>query len=138
MVAVNVDVKVTGPFFQNAPAKAQAAIGDIMQDAVEAGEQHLDEMLRPRPAGVYLAVRGPAGSKGNYRHQVQGKVVGHLHAMITDGGCVYGPWLEGVGSRNATTRFKGYSFFRKTSQWLQKEVVNIANKALKRLVQRLS
>src|SRR3990172_8731549 len=31
------------------------------------------------------------------------------------GGPVYGPWLEGVGSRNNTTRFRGYHAFRKAA-----------------------
>lgn len=31
---------------------------------------------------------------------------------VTDRGIVYGPWLEGTGSRNQTTRFKGYRTFR--------------------------
>ena len=35
------------------------------------------------------------------------------HPVVQDGGLIkYGPWLEGVGSRNATTRFKGYHSFR--------------------------
>ncbi len=32
---------------------------------------------------------------------------------------IYGPWLEGVGSRNRTTRFKGYFSFRITAGRLQ-------------------
>jgi hypothetical protein len=39
--------------------------------------------------------------------------------VINDGGVVYGPWLEGTGSRNKTTRFKGYSTFRRMSYKLQ-------------------
>lgn len=39
--------------------------------------------------------------------------------VITDGGVVYGPWLEGTGSRNRTTRFKGYWAFRTTTQSLR-------------------
>lgn len=35
---------------------------------------------------------------------------------VNDGGVIYGPWLEGVGSRNRTTRFKGYATFRRTYQ----------------------
>ncbi len=31
---------------------------------------------------------------------------------VHDGKMVYGPWLEGTGSRNRTTRFKGYRTFR--------------------------
>jgi len=127
-MAVTFDVELKGPLFTNAPAKVQEEIGHGMQRAVEAGEQRLDEMLRPRPAGVYLAVQGPAGSKGNYRHNVQGKVESNLHALITDNGVCYGPWLEGVGSRNETTRFKGYNSFRRTAQWLQDRIADIAAK----------
>ena len=36
---------------------------------------------------------------------------------IWDRGVVYGPWLEGIGSRNfPATRFKGYSTYRRTFQ----------------------
>ncbi len=49
---------------------------------------------------------------------------------ITDGwpgtGVLYGPWLEGLGSRNATTRFKGYFTFRLTTQQLQNDAGGIA------------
>ena len=129
-MAVTFDVELKGPVFENASAKIQDGIGDVLQAAVEAGEQHLDETLRPRPAGVYLSAEeaGKAKSIGNYRRQVQGKVESDLHAQITDNGCIYGPWLEGIGSRNEVTRFKGYSSFRKTAQWLQERIGDIANK----------
>ena len=42
---------------------------------------------------------------------------------VWDGGMagpVYGPWLEGVGSRNNTTRFKGYHAFRNAAAELQR------------------
>jgi hypothetical protein len=42
---------------------------------------------------------------------------------LTDHGVIYGWWLEGVGSRNATTRFKGYSIFRRVAQALEPEAV---------------
>lgn len=35
---------------------------------------------------------------------------------VTDGGVIYGPWLEGTGSRNRTTRFKGYASLRRAAQ----------------------
>ncbi len=38
--------------------------------------------------------------------------------VVNDRGVIYGPWLEGVGSRNETTRFKGYSSFRRARQRL--------------------
>lgn len=40
---------------------------------------------------------------------------------VTDGGIVYGHWLEGTGSRNRTTRFKGYKAFRLVTQSLQND-----------------
>lgn len=39
--------------------------------------------------------------------------------VVHDRGIVYGPWLEGTGSRNRTTRFKGYASFRRATQQLQ-------------------
>lgn len=44
---------------------------------------------------------------------------------VTDGGWagpVYGPWLEGVGSRNLISRFKGYWAFRKAAQALERRI----------------
>lgn len=46
---------------------------------------------------------------------------------IHDQGMIYGPWLEGTGSRNATTRFKGYRTFRIITQELNAEAPEIAN-----------
>lgn len=39
--------------------------------------------------------------------------------IVNDQGIIYGPWLEGVGSRNRTTRFKGYRNWRRTKSRLQ-------------------
>lgn len=38
--------------------------------------------------------------------------------VVEDQGVVYGPWLEGVGSRNASSRFKGYRHWRRMRQQL--------------------
>lgn len=44
------------------------------------------------------------------------------------GGPVYGPWLEGVGSRNETTRFKGYHAFRKAANALDRRIEEMGNR----------
>ncbi len=44
------------------------------------------------------------------------------------GGAVYGPWLEGVGSRNETTRFKGYWAFRKATSALDHKIEEIGDR----------
>ena len=40
--------------------------------------------------------------------------------VVHDRGIIYGPWLEGVSHRNQTTRFKGYSSFRRATQEMQR------------------
>ena len=91
---------------------------DVVRELVQLGEERLAEMLKPRPAGVYLSVaealKGQA-STGNYRRNLQTRVEG-LHGRIDDGGVIYGPWLE--AGRDGT-RFRGYASFRRTGQFLE-------------------
>lgn len=50
---------------------------------------------------------------------------------VWDGGLagpVYGPWLEGVGSRNRTTRFKGYHAFRLAAQALDRRIEDMGDR----------
>lgn len=50
---------------------------------------------------------------------------------VWDGGYsgpVYGPWLEGVGSRNAIARFKGYHAFRKAAAALEVHIGQIGDR----------
>lgn len=50
--------------------------------------------------------------------------------VVSDGypgsGLLYGPWLEGIGSRNATTRFKGYFALRRAAQSVSAKASAIA------------
>lgn len=39
---------------------------------------------------------------------------------IHDNNIVYGPWLEGVGSRNSRTSFRGYRQFRDSRKQIQR------------------
>jgi hypothetical protein len=41
--------------------------------------------------------------------------------VVTDQAVVYGHWLEGTGSRNQDTRFKGYRHFRTTTQSMRNQ-----------------
>jgi len=139
MVTMRTRITKKGPLFSTGKTQVRRGVQGIVQTMVDAGEQRLDTMLRPRPGGVYLSVaeaqKGKA-STGHYRRNVHGKVT-NLHGRIDDGGVVYGPWLEGVGTRNQTTRFKGYASFRRTAQYLQKNFRRICGPAVKRLIARL-
>jgi hypothetical protein len=49
---------------------------------------------------------------------------------VTTDNATYGPWLEGTGSRNETTRFKGYHGFRQAGQELDRQAKEIADRAM--------
>lgn len=126
-----VRVEIGGPLFDGkADIRLKRHIEDAVRELTQLGESRLALTLRPRPAGVYLSVqqaqKGKA-STGNYRRNLTAVVAG-LTATITDGGVVYGPWLEGVSPRNATTRFKGYSSFRRTAQWMREQAGDVAKR----------
>jgi hypothetical protein len=58
--------------------------------------------------------------------------------VINDGGVIYGPWLEGTGSRNRTTRFKGYATFRRMTQKLNTEAGRILQPYVDQLVEKIN
>jgi hypothetical protein len=58
--------------------------------------------------------------------------------VVTTSLATYGPWLEGVGSRNLTTRFKGYHGFRKAGQELERAAQNVADAGLYPYVEQMN
>lgn len=73
---------------------------------------------------------------GFYRSQVQVERVQH-DLVVTDGGVIYGGWLEGVSEMNKATRFKGYHTFRQVTRDLKKVSGYIAEQALTRMIGQL-
>lgn len=57
---------------------------------------------------------------GFYRSQITATPRGEV-VHVTDNGVVYGPWLAGVGSRNAISVFKGYPHWQEAFQQLEAE-----------------
>jgi hypothetical protein len=74
---------------------------------------------------------------GFYRSQVQVERVRN-DLVLTDGGVIYGGWLEGVSERNKATRFKGYFTFRTVTRDLRKVAGVIAQRSLSRLIGQLN
>tara|TARA_Y100000310_G_scaffold326348_1_gene391137 strand:+ start:1845 stop:2279 length:435 start_codon:yes stop_codon:yes gene_type:complete len=139
MTVLQIKMETRGPLFKGQAGRfGKDARDAAVKDLVEMGENRLDTMLRPRPKGVYLSV-GEAGkgkaSKGHYRRNLSGVARGG-QGRISDGGVEYGPWLEGTGSRNLTTRFKGYHSFRKVGQWLDRHAKKVLDGHVKRAVRR--
>jgi len=139
-----------GPLFdKEGPTRLGRAVQGGIRELVQRGEERLAEELRPSPGGVFLSVQEAKhgtsrtggtysqASTGHYRRSIATKFK-DLSAVITDGRVVYGPWLEGVGSRNQTTRFKGYFTFRRTEQWLQTKAEPIFKAHIRRFVTRMN
>ena len=140
MVTLHIEVTATGPIFEGkAGSVISKALDGAIAELVQLGEQRLDLMLRPRPAGVYLSIteaRKGQASTGHYRRSIHA-VASHLHGLITDSGVVYGSWLEGLSSRNDVTRFKGYSSFRRVAQTLEKDTDKVLKAHVDRAVAEL-
>jgi len=96
---------VSGPFFSaSADRIMDAGVKEIERRVAAAAHWRLQLFMhgyfrRPRP---YYWTRVIDKPRADYH-------------VVTDQGVVYGAWLEGIGSRNRTTRFKGYRHFRQTT-----------------------
>lgn len=76
---------------------------------------------------------------GYYRSQIDYLInQGNGAVIVHDRGVVYGPWLEGTGSRNATTRFKGYRTFRTVFQQTEADVESLTLNEVSMTVKDLS
>ena len=51
---------------------------------------------------------------------------------------VYGAWIEGTSSRNASTRFKGHHLFRRASQEVSRNLSKIISPEERKLIARLN
>ena len=140
MTTASVRIETSGPLFSaNAPNIVRRAAQRTVAQLVEIGESKLDQMLRPRPAGVFLSVseaRTGQASKGNYRRNLH-TVVEDLRGVISNP-VIYSAWLEGVSTRNQTTRFKGYSSMRRVAQELQKQVPQVARANVEKAIRELN
>lgn len=123
-VTASYDVKVSGPLFDGSihahMRKALRSIEDEVGDmAVEVVRKNLDGSLR-NPTGYY---------RSRVRKERQSDDV-----VVTDSNVIYGPWLEGVSSRNQTTSFKGYQSFERAVAEVERRVPEVVEDALQRYV----
>lgn len=120
-----VNVSFSGPLFEGVPGQLMDEFCRELEDELGAkGEElvkgNLDERIRVN--------RHVYDSNIQVRRDPES-------VAITDGWpeteLVYGPWLEGVGSRNApVTRFEGYWSFRDAEQALQEQAMDTAESLL--------
>lgn len=102
-------VTISGPFFDE---RNDAARHQLEDDGLNRlGGQGLADWHQLLDASI----RNPTPY---YETQLATERTGDTQ-LIHDRDVIYGPWLEGVGSRNATTRFKGYHALRTAAQQLE-------------------
>lgn len=125
---IQVDVSRHGPVFDGRASAAVSAFIDdaeheIAQEGVNIVQAQLDRVLRTQTP--------------YYRTQIRTEHAGG-DWQVTDGGVVYGPWLAGVGSRNApVTRFRGYNHWRVATRRLQTLAKTVAERVLPKYLRRM-
>lgn len=137
-------MKCTGPLF-NGQAKAAAARGTtairaavaaegsrLARNALTASIRHHGDGKAERAATTTSRTR--TYETGKYTMPV---VVDLSETVVTTDLATYGPWLEGTGSRNLTTRFKGYQSFRKAGQVLEGMAEAIAQRTFQRYLRQM-
>lgn len=124
-MAEAITVATFGPIFDgNASREARVLVDayreELAQTAYDRVMNRLDVVLQ-NPTGYYQ-------SQIHIERQVDSLVV-------TDTPVIYGPWLEGVGSRNyPVTRFKGYATFRLVGQGVDQDSALIGKALIDRFL----
>lgn len=120
-------VVIRGPLFDGrAEAEHERFRQELLDDVGGQAMADVHENLN-------LSIRNPTPY---YETQIR-MIREAFRRIINDAGVIYGPWLEGVGSRNRTTRFKGYASFRRAVQAVRARVGELAAPSVRRLIERL-
>lgn len=127
-MASNIHIDIKGPLFDGvAKHELAVAFAEVQKEVADYAEfqwrMNLDGSMQ-NPTGRYesniaTTHRGP-------------------DMVVSDGypgsGLLYGPWLEGVGTRNATTRFKGYFALRRAANSVAQKTASIAEPIIKAFI----
>jgi hypothetical protein len=107
-MTTTIRVHVDGPLFNG---KFQREVNEFADKVVEEiSNQTFAEVM----GNLNTSIRHPTPY---YETQINIHTEDPRHKVVNDRGIIYGPWLEGVGSRNfPVTRFKGYASFRRAVQ----------------------
>ncbi|SDU42619.1 hypothetical protein SAMN04488563_1660 [Jiangella alkaliphila] len=110
-----------GPLFDGRAGQAIAAAVDKSVDTV--ARDAVDEVRAILSADLQNAT-------GYYESQIQTERQSDSQ-VVSDAGVVYGPWLEGVSSRNASTGFAGYGQFRRAADRVRQQATETAEQVVR-------
>lgn len=116
----------SGPLFDGRlEHAAEAAADDIEREVAEQANRLIHRRL-------HEVLKHPTGY---YESHVRAEMAGERW-KVSDNGVIYGPWLEGTGERNRTTRFKGYATFRRVKAIVNRQAPEIARRVVERHLRR--
>ncbi len=120
MPEVRVEIKASGPLAtgRDAGASVREYVTEVMamvadQASADVHENADRSFKRPTPY---------------YETQIRRFRRGRTQ-VVDDRGVIYGPWLEGISERNATTRFKGYHLWRRARDSAEARFEQFAKRA---------
>ena len=117
-------IELSGPLFEG---KLGEDIAEAIADAGIAVAEEAIDQIRNR---LDVNLKEPTGY---YRSRIDWFPRGD-DFVVSDSNVVYGPWLEGVGTRNASSSFKGYEVFRRTRRDLEQVAYQIAEETIGRVL----
>lgn len=127
---VTLSARASGPLFDGtADREIARALDEGARDLAETGRDWVrldaESMDRSGRGGTGRASGGVklSGSSGAYR----------IYGGISEGKYSW-PWLEGSSKRNATTPFRGYHTFRKTSKRMDKVAQDVLEKHIAQIM----
>jgi hypothetical protein len=121
-------VEISGPLFDG---RAEREIEDACREVNTEVANKVISAVRTR---LGLVLKNPTG---NYESHIRTERQ-QDDMQVNDSGIVYGPWLEGVSSRNQSTRFKGYATFRIVYQQESSKAGGIATSIVARHVGKMN
>jgi hypothetical protein len=136
-----IKVEISGPLLERGNPIIKKWAVRFVKILLDKGEDRLNDVLRPRPAGVFLSVsqaraKGLEPSTGNYRRNIKKPPLQGLTGRLHDNGVHYGPWLEGTSPRN-TANFRGYGSYRKTRDWLNQNKDKVGDALKHKIIREL-
>lgn len=116
-----ISITFTGPFFNGIQAQITAMVDEmqyrVAAAALERVQYNLDRSIQfPTPY---------------YETQIMMQTQ-LTDLVVHDRGIAYGPWLEGVSSRNRTSSFSGYHSFRRAADEVRRQAPAICQQVAAR------
>lgn len=125
---MSVTVIKVGPLFDG---RAEEAVQDACDD--------MEKTVATLGAAVIRATMDTTFRRQTPFYRLKNEAVPDAPGWkIWDQGVIYGHWLEGTGSCNRTTRFKGYRIYRTQAKILDQRAKVICESVMARYVGRMS